>query len=78
MYREYNDKGNKSIPSLEIRNSYPYRLYLQIENGDLIIHRDYTFKGERDWSFYFSKKLGLYKIVFIEGGQCELIKIDKK
>jgi hypothetical protein len=52
-----------------------YRAYLSMDKDDLIIHREYRYKTIRKWSFYFSKKNGLYKIIEDEGGMIELKKI---
>jgi|WetSurMetagenome_2_1015567.scaffolds.fasta_scaffold218018_2 hypothetical protein len=78
VYREYNSQdinGNDSM-DFEMRNEYLYRIYFSFDNEDLVLHKDYSFKTERNWSYYFSKNKGLYKIVFIEGGKCEEIKIE--
>lgn len=62
MYREYNDRINKSNPSLELNWEYPYRAYMTIKDNELILHKEYSFKTDRNDTYYFSKKTGLYKI----------------
>ncbi len=80
VYREYNNEdrnGNDSL-SFETDWSYPYRVYLSIDNKDLVIHRDFSFKTESSTSYFFSKQKGLYKLlILVDGGQCTLLKIEE-
>ncbi len=75
-YSDYNNKdiNDKDSNSLEIRIDYAYKIYFTIDKQDLILHKDYSFKTERKWSYYFSKEKGLYKIIFLEYNKCTLLK----
>jgi hypothetical protein len=65
-----NDSTGINIKSCEIDWDYKYRLYFSKDGEDLVLHKDFWFKKELNWSFYFSPNFGLYKIIENLCGEC--------